>query len=153
MKREYSAARGLLGVVDAFGWIAAAGGVLIGILVAVEHGGGFTGGLLAGGPFLIGGIVMISMVQIARAQLDTAENSAELVAVMSRVEAALNAAASSRLSIARPEDEAPAPLPHPVRNALLDGRITRSKFGKFVADGQQFDAAEDAYRHLERRSQ
>lgn len=89
MKREYSAARGFLGVLDAFGWIAAAGGVLIGMLVAVEHGGGFTGGVVAGGPFLIGGIVMISMVQIARAQLDTAESSAELVAIMSRIEAAL----------------------------------------------------------------
>lgn len=34
------------------------------------------------------------------------------------------------------------------RNALMSGRITQSKFGKFIVAGRQFDSLEDAEAHL-----
>lgn len=86
--RDYGTARTVGKIVAAFGWVAAAIGIVLLLVAFGTMRSGF--GLLALAPALgiiVGAALMIAQGQLLQAQVDVASNTAELVNLMRRAQA------------------------------------------------------------------
>lgn len=78
MRDSFRTGRVVIGVVEVLGWgVVATGLTVVGFVAMSPHPDGAT--LLTGVALTIGGLVQVAVVQIARAQIATAENTSELV--------------------------------------------------------------------------
>jgi ABC-type antimicrobial peptide transport system permease subunit len=81
--QRYETARTVLAFLEVIAWLAIAIGIAAGFFLGVQSGQGalITGALVAV-PTLIAGLLVIALVQLAGAQLDTASNTADLLTLL-----------------------------------------------------------------------
>lgn len=80
---RYAIARTLLGLTAAIGWIAAGGTVLLALL-AVRRIGALDAAIGAA-PGLVAGAAILALVEMARAQLDTADNTDRMIELLQQI--------------------------------------------------------------------
>lgn len=85
---RYKAARGVLAGLRVLAWVIVGLAVLVAVGVMADGGLGAALGL-AGGPAL-GALIMLALVEMASAQLDTADNTARMVGLLERLVAREN---------------------------------------------------------------
>lgn len=77
MPVKFGIAKVVLASIEAFGWIIVILGIAVGVLKTHELGFEMAMGIAAG--MVISGLFLIAFVQMSRAQISTAESTAELV--------------------------------------------------------------------------
>ncbi|MDP2495882.1 hypothetical protein Q8W25_17775 [Shimia thalassica] len=82
MKSSYVTAKVVFQVIELLSWVLIAGSLVLGVWLMQNEGAGPA--LTVGFPGAVLGVVLIAIVQMGRAQIDTAENTAQLVDLMTR---------------------------------------------------------------------
>lgn len=147
-RQSYSAARGFLGFLEVLGWIGVGLGALASV-VGVSTGEGLGIAILAGIPGVIGGLITVAVIQIARAQIDTAENTAEATEILRRIEGTLSHSPRSAPAVHQVATAGPAAALSPSRQSWRDGRITLSRFNSYVVDDRSFVTLAEAEAYLD----
>ena len=76
---KYGIARGMAGLSEVIGWLVVVGGIILGFSAA---GGQGVAGVVAVGGTVLSGLFMIMAAQIARATVDNADHTGEMLSLM-----------------------------------------------------------------------
>jgi hypothetical protein len=80
--RNYVTARAFTNAVEILGWL----GIVVGLASgAMAFGRGLVEAMMVMLPIIVPSVAMITVAQLGRAQIDTAENTGKLVALMDRL--------------------------------------------------------------------
>ena len=85
MHGKYNTADWVLSVISVIGWFGVVGGAFIVFKGLTSFN--TVAGLALGGAMVASSLFLIAMAQIARAQIDTAQTNAEMLALMQKIDA------------------------------------------------------------------
>jgi len=146
--RNYATALGLLGLLEVFGWIVVGLGALA-FAINLMNGAPIQAAIGIGLGGIITGLVLVAVIQIARAQIDTAENTAEATEILRRIEG--NLIHPQRYAPANDQVAtlSPAAALSPNRQSWRDGRITLSRFNSYMVGDRPFVTLAEAEAYLD----
>lgn len=87
MKKSYGTARAVLSFLEAVGWLMVIAGGILAFAAFMNSNAGISGAIIFGGGITVVGLFNVALVQIARAQVDTAENTAAATELLARIAA------------------------------------------------------------------